>query len=462
MPGVEYFILHTMTPDPAQLQDWVDEIIPNVTFPATAGPVRAARSAGAAVTRRVGLIGKPLKRRHSQVMHDAAFAAAGIDARYVLLELEPDAVEDAVRRGARAGLARPRRDGAVQAARRGAVRRGRGGRRDDRRGQQRRADRRGRLVGFNTDAPGFQAGVELAMGRPLAGADVVVAGAGGAAHAVVFACLRAGAARVTVGNRTAASATALVERFADVGPGARSAVALDDPAFEAALRSADLAVNATTVGMLDPGADDPGRRSCRRRDGLRPRLRAARDAAARGGAGARPAGRERLGDAHRAGRDRVRALDRRRRHGRRHARGRRAAARRRRGAGLTDAARDDRRGRRSRVGRGRPRWTVPAGRRPATPRSTPRSASIAASGAGRPATDRKPGSTAQPDAAYRSLDDVELGPAVPDPGAIYTVGAELPGPGRARRGSPAAPARSTARRRPRSPATARRSPGTGR
>jgi len=49
------------------------------------------------VTQRVGLIGKPLKRRHSQVMHDAAFDAAGIDARYVLLELEPDAVEDAVR-----------------------------------------------------------------------------------------------------------------------------------------------------------------------------------------------------------------------------------------------------------------------------------------------------------------------------------------------------------------------------
>jgi probable F420-dependent oxidoreductase len=38
--GVEYFMLHTMTPDPAQLRQWVDEIIPNVTFPATAGPVR--------------------------------------------------------------------------------------------------------------------------------------------------------------------------------------------------------------------------------------------------------------------------------------------------------------------------------------------------------------------------------------------------------------------------------------
>jgi 2-keto-4-pentenoate hydratase/2-oxohepta-3-ene-1,7-dioic acid hydratase in catechol pathway len=29
---------------------------------------------------------------------------------------------------------------------------------------------------------------------------------------------------------------------------------------------------------------------------------------------------------------------------------------------------------------------------------------------------------AQPDRAYRSLDGVELGPAVPDPGAIYTIG----------------------------------------
>jgi hypothetical protein len=38
--GVEYFFLHTMTPDPAQLQLWVDHIIPNVTFPPTAGPVR--------------------------------------------------------------------------------------------------------------------------------------------------------------------------------------------------------------------------------------------------------------------------------------------------------------------------------------------------------------------------------------------------------------------------------------
>jgi probable F420-dependent oxidoreductase len=45
--GVEYFMLHTMTPDPAQLQTWIDEIIANVTFPETAGPVRRTAQAAA-------------------------------------------------------------------------------------------------------------------------------------------------------------------------------------------------------------------------------------------------------------------------------------------------------------------------------------------------------------------------------------------------------------------------------
>ena len=153
------------------------------------------------MTRRVGLIGKPLKRRHSQVMHDAAFDACGIDARYVLLELDPDAVAPTVRE-ARAsaewlglGVTAPYKrvvadlvdDVESEARAIGAV-------------NNVAKTRDGRLVGFNTDAPGFRAGVELAIGRSLEGAEVVVAGAGGAAHAVVFACLAAGAARVTVGN----------------------------------------------------------------------------------------------------------------------------------------------------------------------------------------------------------------------------------------------------------------------
>ena len=45
----------------------------------------------------------------------------------------------------------------------------------------------------------------------------------------------------------------------------------------------------------------------------------------------------------------------------------------------------------------------------------------------------------QPDAAYRSLDAVELGPAVPDPGAIYTIGLNYASPGGAADGRPERP-----------------------
>ncbi len=115
----------------------------------------------------------------------------------------------------------------------------------------------GRLIGINTDAPGFRSGVELAMGRPLTDAQVVVAGAGGAAHAVVYALLQAGASRVTIGNRSPAAGARAGRPVRDHRPRATLAVALDDPAFAIALGAADLAVNATTVGMLAPGATIP-------------------------------------------------------------------------------------------------------------------------------------------------------------------------------------------------------------
>ena len=110
-------------------------------------------------------------------MHDAAFEAAGIDAHYELLELEPDAVEAAVTaaRGPGwlglqvtapykrmvAGLCdRVEPDAATIGAVNSVVRSG-----------------TGELVGFNTDAPGFRAGVELAMERPADHPFVQVAAA---------------------------------------------------------------------------------------------------------------------------------------------------------------------------------------------------------------------------------------------------------------------------------------------
>jgi probable F420-dependent oxidoreductase len=40
--GVQYFVLHTMTPDPAQLELWLRDVIPNVRFPALEGAAAAA------------------------------------------------------------------------------------------------------------------------------------------------------------------------------------------------------------------------------------------------------------------------------------------------------------------------------------------------------------------------------------------------------------------------------------
>jgi shikimate dehydrogenase len=200
--------------------------------------------------RRVALIGRPLRRRHSQVMHDAAFAANGIDAAYELHEIEPEElaafVEEArgpewlgfqitapYKRDVMALLdaVEPEAEaiGAVNSVAR---------------------DEQGRLVGFNTDAPGFAAAVRRDLGLSFEGLRVVVAGAGGAAHAVVAAAVNGGAAEVLVAARSAGPARALAERFGATAGG------LDDPA----LAQADLLVNATTVGMLEPGlVVDPGR-----------------------------------------------------------------------------------------------------------------------------------------------------------------------------------------------------------
>jgi len=202
------------------------------------------------VTDRLALIGSPLRRRHSAVMHNAALEEFGIDARYELLELAPEDLDGffaAAREPEWLGfqITAPYKQ---EAARRcdevepeaeaiGAVN-----------SVLRRED--GALVGFNTDAPGFARSVEADLGRSLEGTAVAVAGAGGAARAVVAACLGRGASRVVVGARSVGSAETLVESFDDQRA---TAVSLGS-AFEDALAEVDLAVNATTVGMIDAGA----------------------------------------------------------------------------------------------------------------------------------------------------------------------------------------------------------------
>lgn len=198
------------------------------------------------MTRRVALIGSPLKRRHSAVMHNAAFAAYKIDATYELRPIGIDDVEAFFREARRPnwlefGVTAPYKQVAMGhldevepgAAAIGAV--NNGVRRDD-----------GSLSGFNTDASGFTAAAE-STGTSVASQQAVVVGAGGAARAVVWALLDAGVESVFVANRTPQRARVLAESLSPYGnvvPGS-----LDDAHSATALGPAAIAVNVTTVGM---------------------------------------------------------------------------------------------------------------------------------------------------------------------------------------------------------------------
>jgi shikimate dehydrogenase len=184
-------------------------------------------------------------------MQNAAFAANDIDATYELRPIEPHEVPAFFREARRPGwlgfgVTAPYKQVALSfldevepgAAAIGAV--NNGVRRDD-----------GSLVGFNTDASGFISAV-AATGVTVAGRNAVVVGAGGAARAVVWALLDAGVESVFVANRTPERARDLAGHLSVYGtvmPGA-----LGSPELVAALESAAIAVNATTVGMTVEGA----------------------------------------------------------------------------------------------------------------------------------------------------------------------------------------------------------------
>lgn len=98
-------------------------------------------------------------------------------------------------------------------------------------------DAEGRVFGTNTDAAGFYAPIAEI---DLAGAPVVVIGAGGAARAVLFALARAGAGHVTVLNRSPLKGAALLARFGLKG---------DALPLSATLPPAALLVNTSALGM---------------------------------------------------------------------------------------------------------------------------------------------------------------------------------------------------------------------
>lgn len=105
-------------------------------------------------------------------------------------------------------------------------------------------DEGGALFGTNTDAGGFFAPI---ADMPLAGEEAVVIGAGGAARAVLFALSKSGVETVTIINRNALKASALLAHFG-----------LKGRALEhgSEIPPAALLINASALGMVGQDALD--------------------------------------------------------------------------------------------------------------------------------------------------------------------------------------------------------------
>ena len=201
-----------------------------------------------------GLIGDPVAHSRSPAILNAAFAEAGLNWIYVAFPVPR-------RCGRRRGEAvppaprRPHRHDAAQGRRRGRVRRAHARRDRARRGQRGHHHRRRPPVRSSTDGEGFLRSVRDEASTPPA-ADVLVAGAGGAARAIVLALGGAGAREVTV---AAGGSTPPNRRPRAWCPAARRSRWVTST-----LGGLTLVVNATPLGMQgEPGPVPVDARSTR-------------------------------------------------------------------------------------------------------------------------------------------------------------------------------------------------------
>ena len=115
--------------------------------------------------------------------------------------------------------------------------------------------RDGRLTGYNTDVGGFLRALTHDARFDPAAARVLLLGAGGAARAVVVTLAQAGAAHVTVANRTLARAETVAELASSHGLSAQS-IPLDGQALRETGATWDLIVNTTSIGMWHSAAEN--------------------------------------------------------------------------------------------------------------------------------------------------------------------------------------------------------------
>lgn len=210
------------------------------------------------MTKRVVLIGHPVAHSLSGAMQQAAFDHLGIGATYELWDRAPNELAEAIAEirtedflGANVTI--PHKERVV----------GHTDRQTDEAhatGAVNTLTREGKkLIGHNTDVPGFKIALDKLVGKQKMPRHAVVLGAGGGARAVVYGLIREGFQRVVVFNRHLHRAESLVKHFS------RSAAHMDlrampwhESIIEAELSKTKVLVNATSIGLNPDESPIPG------------------------------------------------------------------------------------------------------------------------------------------------------------------------------------------------------------
>lgn len=201
----------------------------------------------------VGAFGCPIEENPTGVMEEAAFAAKGLDYRYLTIRVEKGALKDAVA-GVRAmnmrgiNLTIPHKvevlsylDALSPAAELiGAV--------------NTVVNDGGRLWGENTDGKGFLQSLQLA-GVSVAGRTVTLLGAGGAGRAIAVECALAGAKRVLILNGSPQRGEELAALLREKT--AADAAYLPWQGTASLPEGTDILVNATPIGLYPKVNEKP-------------------------------------------------------------------------------------------------------------------------------------------------------------------------------------------------------------
>lgn len=201
-----------------------------------------------------GLFGDPVAHSVSPAMQQAAFAAAGLNYCYLSFNVKSENLAAAVAALRVLGLGGvnitiPHKERVIayldevehEAGLIGAV--------------NTVVNREGRLVGYNTDVPGFLLSLRKEADFDLRGKRAVLLGAGGAGRAVAFGLAMGGVESLDIFNKSPHRAEMIAQEIhrytmCEVGTGD-----LASERLPRVLERADLLVNATSVGM-HPHLDD--------------------------------------------------------------------------------------------------------------------------------------------------------------------------------------------------------------